>query len=230
MYEFRNLLIVAAPCCCGKTTFVHRLMTGEDPDLAERLLRGQWATEPWIYKDMFMHEAEIVALARRGAGNVMLHYTLPYPAPRFLLRPGYDKQSRLAMLRRSRQTSAVTLLACRSTLLRRVSQRRGRIFQRLERGQISRWKAYRLLATLNHLERVYASKDRLRGIYARWFGFLRDSGVRDHHLVDVTGTPRLITESEWDAVVSAWDPPSSVDVAPAEPAARAPGFVVAHRA
>lgn len=205
-------------------------MAGELADIAGCLLRGPWAAEPWIYKDLFMHEAEIMGLARRGAGNVMLHYTLPYPAPRFLLRAGYDKKSRLELLRASSRTTTVTLLACRATLLRRVSQRRGRIFQRLERGQISRWKAYRLLATLNHLERVYASKERLKGVYMRWFGFLRDIGVQDHHLVDVTGTPRLIAESEWESVVSAWDPPSGAEGSSAEPATRAAGFIVAHGA
>lgn len=230
MGSFRNMVVIAAPSCCGKSTFVSQLMADEVPALKGNLPRMDRGGEPWTYRDMFLHEPEIRDLADRGTGNVMLHYTLPYPSLRFWLRPGYDKRSRLAILGASSETTIVTLLACRATLLRRASRRRERIFQRLELRQISRWKAYRLLATLNHLERIYASRDRLQTMYQRWFTFVERLGPAQHHMIDVTGAPRLTSPSEWANVVSTWDEAIRVDSSRTASEATRPGTIVAHGA
>lgn len=202
--RFERLLVVAAPSCCGKTTFVQRLTAG-GPDAREALIPGYAEVPEWKYKDLYMHEAEIVALGRQGTTNLMLHYTLPHPAIRFWLRPGYDKRVRRSILAAGGHTTVATLLAPRAILLHRVARRRVRIFERLELGEISQWKARRLLATLTHLERIYASGDRLARIYQRWFEYLRGIGIAEQYLFDVEREPRSVAQDDWLEVVRAWD-------------------------
>ncbi|MEN8131323.1 MAG: hypothetical protein ABFS45_14245 [Pseudomonadota bacterium] len=202
MNKVKRLIIVAAPSCCGKSTFINQLMQGELEHVEEQL--GTKSIHNWIFRDIFLHEEEIFNLENPDQLHLILHYTIPYPAIKYLLRPGYDKKGRLTILKASDDIIFMTLYASPDTLLHRIELRRKRVNERREQGKVLTHKYDRTMRTLKRLETIYANPTKLGLMYNRWFEFCHNIDLKGHYLVNVDQVPRLGSISKWPQITDKW--------------------------
>lgn len=202
MNKVKRLIIVAAPSCCGKSTFINQLMQGELGHVEQRL--GTRNFNDWIYRDIFLHEEEIFNLKNPNQLNLILHYTIPYPALKYLLRPGYDKKGRLTILQASDNITFITLYASPDTLLHRIELRRKRINERQEQGKVPKHKYARTMRTLSKLETIYATPKKLNLMYSQWFEYCRNIDLSGHYLANVDQAPHLVPVSTWPQIANEW--------------------------
>lgn len=177
-----RIIIVAGPSCCGKTTLVRQLMRGQATAVAEHC--RFYDPHSWKYGDIWLREQEILRDIRDPASQLLLHYTIPYPALKYFLRRGYDKKSRLAILSGADDVTIVTLVADSSTLLSRVNLRKQRHCERRREGIISQRDYLRGLWSLRRLRKLYADPAKLSQTYQNWSSFVARIGAH-HYLLDV---------------------------------------------
>ena len=202
MEKLKQLIIVAAPSCCGKSTFINQLTNGKIHHIEESLEIkdiGQWD-----FKDIYLHEDEILNIKNPQQANMILHYTIPYPALKYVFRIGYDKRQRLNILQASHNITILTLYARPSTLLHRIGLRRKRIDERRLQGNVPIHKYMRSMRTLRRLEIIYANPIQFISMYHRWLEQCKNFNLRTHFLVNVEHLPQLKTVSMWPNIADEW--------------------------
>ncbi len=202
MDKVKRLIVIAAPSCCGKSTFVNKLIKRELPQIEKTT--GMVDASAWTYKDLWLHEKELKALNNSDDLELLLHYTLPHPALKFILRRGYDKKDRLSILQASDNITILTLFATPSTLVRRIQLRRDRIFERKKTIKQKRLKTMQALRTLNRLHRIYSNPYRLAALYQKWFDICSEFNINDHLLVNVEQSAELLPLSKWPDITRSW--------------------------
>jgi len=202
MEKLKRLIIVAAPSCCGKSTFINQLTSGEIHHIEECL--GIKELDHWDFKDIYLHEDEILNIKNPQQANLILHYTIPYPALKYIFRIGYDKRQRLKILQASHNITFLTLYANPDTLLHRIGLRRKRINERRLQGKVPIHKYMRSMRTLSRLERIYANPIQLISMYHRWLEQCKNFNLRTHFLVNVEHLPQLKTVSMWSDITDEW--------------------------
>lgn len=198
----QRLVLIAAPSCCGKTTFVGQLRRGELETIQKRIRIDDFTS--WLYRDIYLHEREILELEKSKRCNLILHYTIPYPALKYIFRNGYDKKERLAIIRGANEIVFLTLYASPPTLLRRIGLRRQRVVERRRQGLVPIHKYLRTMRTLKRLENIYANPNKLIPMYHNWFIHCSKINFKFHYLVNVEGSPHLEELSTWQNITNMW--------------------------
>jgi GTPase SAR1 family protein len=210
MDKVKRLVVIAAPSCCGKSTFVNKLINRELPQIEKST--GMVDASAWTYKDLWLHENELRKQKNSNDLELILHYTLPHPALKFILRRGYDKKVRLSILQASDNITLLTLVATPSTLVKRIQLRRERIFERKKAIKQKPLKTIQALRTLNRLHHIYSNPHRLTALYQKWFDVCSEFNTNAHFLVNVEQTAELLPLSKWPEVSHSWiDESSSID-------------------
>jgi len=202
MNKVKRLVIIAAPSCCGKSTFVNQLIKRELPQIEKSI--GIDDASAWTYKDIWLHENELVTQTNTSDLDLMLHYTLPHPALKFILRRGYDKKVRLSILQASDNITLLTLFATPSTLVKRIQLRRERIFEKKKTTRQKPLKTIKALRTLNRLHRIYSNPDKLTALYQNWFDVCSEFSINNHFLVNVEQSAELLPFTKWPEVSHSW--------------------------
>jgi hypothetical protein len=186
----KRLIIVAAPSCCGKTTFLKQLYRGELPEVASRCRFG--AGKDWKYGDIWLEEETLLHQTADPSRQFLLHYTLPFRGINAsLFRRNYDKPNRLKILSSTDDTVVLTLEASSAELLRRVDLRASRMEEiyRVE-GKMRSAAYLKARWTLRELRSLYKDPARLAETYANWSAFLSTIGAAQIR-VDVNDAPRI---------------------------------------
>ena len=194
----KRLILVAAPSCCGKTTFIEQLRNAKLIHIEKQIEVHD--LNNWIYRDIYLHEKEILAIENSQRCDLILHYTVPYPALKYILRNGYDKKQRLAIIQGADEVIFLTLYADAPTLLHRIELRRQRVMERHRQGIVPIHKYYRTMRTLKRLERIYGTPDKLILMYRNWFNHCSKISLKYHFLINVNDAPRLETLSSWPLI------------------------------
>lgn len=198
----QRLILVAAPSCCGKTTFVEQLRRGELEAIQTRV--GVNDLTNWLYRDIYLHEKEILELEKSQQFNLILHYTIPYPSLKYIFRIGYDKKERLAIIQGANEILFLTLYANPSTLSHRIELRRQRVNERRRQGLVPIHKYTRTMRTLKRLEDIYANPNKLIQMYFNWFKQCSCLKPKFHFLVNVEDSPQLEELSTWKHTTNKW--------------------------
>ncbi len=191
----KRLILVAAPSCCGKTTFIEQLKEGKLNGVEKQI--GVNDFNNWLYRDIYLHEKEVLELENSQHFDLILHYTIPYPALKYIFRNGYDRKARLTIMQGADEITFLTLYADTPTLLHRIELRRQRVKNRHRQGIVPIYKYQRTMRTLRRLEKIYATPDKLISMYRNWFDHCSKINLKYHFLIDVENTPRLETLSKW---------------------------------
>ena len=202
MDKANELIIVAAPSCCGKSTFANLLLNGELPEIEESI--NLINPSAWVYKDIWLHEKELINSTNAQYNKYVLHYTLPHPALKFIFRRGYDKKVRLSILQASNNIIILTLFAEPSTLLKRIELRRNRIFEKWGIDKRKIFRSNKALRTLNRLNHIYSNPDKLISLYEKWFEVSGNFSSHGHFLVNVEDTPNLLHLDNWPEIKNRW--------------------------
>ena len=171
-----QLIIVAAPSCCGKSTLIRELRSGNVRKLATALAMD--AVDSWFFVDSDLLDT----LRQRQVPRMVLHYALPaLPIKDGLIRSIAD-DSPMDILQIAKRISIVTLFADSDTLLQRIRKRiRSRKANRWpvirsiagflaqSKSLRERWPLLRKRFRLERLEKLYADPDELSFIYRSWF-------------------------------------------------------------
>ena len=202
MEKANKSIVIAAPSCCGKSNFVNLLLDEKLPEIEKNINLIDPST--WIYKDIWLHEKELINMTNLRSSKYILHYTLPYPALKFIFRKGYDKKVRLSILQASHNITILTLFAEPSTLLKRIELRRNRIFEKRARNKRLILRSLKALRTLNHLNRIYSNPNKLISVYEKWFEVSRNFNSHSHFLVNVDSAPDLLPLEIWPEIKNKW--------------------------
>lgn len=202
MEKVKSLVIVAAPSCCGKSTFAQQLINGELPQIEKSAKINNPSN--WIYKDIWLHEKELKTLSQSSKQEYILHYTIPYPALKFIFRRGYDKKTRLSILQSSENITFLTLFASPPTMLNRIQQRREHIYKLRKKDKSQIFRSQKALRTLKRLNRIYSDPNKFSSLYQKWFDFSSKLNLQAHYLVNVEKTPELVSLSRWPEITKEW--------------------------
>ncbi len=198
----KRLILVAAPSCCGKTTFIEQLKRGRLETVETHIEVNN--LNNWLYRDIYLHEKEILELETSLQCDLILHYTIPYPALKYIFRSGYDKKERLTIIQGADELIFLTLYASPPTLLHRIQLRRQRVKERRKQGVVPIHKYTRTMRTLKRLEKIYANPNKLIPMYRNWLSYCSNLNLNKHFLVDVEASPRIEKISSWSHIIATW--------------------------
>jgi hypothetical protein len=208
MKRIDRILLVAAPSCCGKSTFIRSLVAGEHPDIAETFQLGD--PKEWLVADAFYFSPRAVDwIDEHSDGRSIVHWTIPRPGLKLALRNlwlrnAYDRQERLAVLEAAKSVSVLTLFDSAENLTRHVQFRRDRISERRQSGEDPLTMYLSKSWDIRSLADLYSDLANLVPMYDRWFEFCADLAPGDRFMVDLSAGHSLIPADEWSTVRSRW--------------------------
>lgn len=195
----KRLILVAAPSCCGKTTFIQQLRGGKLESIEKHIELNN--LNSWLYRDIYLHEKEILELESVQQCDLILHYTIPYPALKYIFRNGYDKKERLTIIRGADEIVYLTLFASPPTLLNRIELRRQRVKERRQQGMVPIHKYTKTMRTLKRLEKIYGNPNKLTTMYRDWINYCSNIDLKGHFFIDVEDSPRLEEFAKWPHII-----------------------------
>lgn len=154
-----ELVLLAAPSCCGKTHFLERLQAGELPETARAMGIDDLAS--WIS----VIPKELAAARGERLPRLILHFAIPTIA----INEGSARlaeEPRLEVVARAKRVTAVTMLASPATLNRRWRARHRAHLKMLA------WSVPRYLRErrrMKQLKRMYEEPARIATAYEAWF-------------------------------------------------------------
>lgn len=207
-----RLIIVGAPSCCGKSMFIRRLLNGELDVIAAQLNMGD--VESWAYKDTFyVDKAYTRKLLQSPVDKLVLHWTIPHPSLKLMLRNialmySYDKQERIELLNVARRIEILTLYASPDILRDRVDLRHRKIIKKQtlsDASLMNHINKYWSCWGIKNIYNVYSDTNKLIKMYDRWFEFCNHYNSAAKYLVNVLDYEPIIEPiSEWESIKNNW--------------------------
>lgn len=186
--------MIAAPSCCGKTTFIENIRTNGLPELTDSLDMGDH--ESWLFID----SEKLPEISNTRVPKMVLHYALPaLPLKNGVIRSIADDVP-MAVLHKANEISFVTLYASQTTLLNRIRKRKGsrksgrwpiikNIVSALAEISFlrSRSRLLRKNFRLKELEKLFSNPGEFAQIYQSWFDFSRQFQAKIDLVVNTEG-------------------------------------------
>jgi len=192
-----NLVVVAAPSCCGKTKFITDLRHGRLPEVKRELFGGEFVS--WKFVDAYYLTDSVFEELQKGqTKNLLLHWTISRPSLRLslrnlFLRGAYDKSARLATIAHADNKISITLCARRSTLLQRVDLRIKKVVGRWHDREESIASYLGKRIQLFGLKRFYRNPQLLKATYIEWQEFCAAVDFSERLNIDVTSGVEIVT-------------------------------------
>ena len=208
MIPLDRLIVVAAPSCCGKSTFIDNVKMNRLQSITTAL-RIDDATS-WSFDDSFFIDTKFLQeLEQSPVRKMVLHWTIPHPTVKLTMRRlltlnAYDKKKRLKVLQSARDVTILTLYTSQHNLVRRVQFRSERVRQRRSDGTESLYKFVRKKWDSWRLVKFYSNMKNLVPMYERWFRFCQTLNVRASYLVNLEEEPTLDSITKWPTIRDGW--------------------------
>jgi hypothetical protein len=207
-----RLVVIAAPSCCGKSTIIKKLRSGESPELADALALGDIGS--WHLVDSEF----LVDMADEHFPKLILHYALPaLPLKRGIIKHIADDPP-MGMFFNADRISLVTLYTTPQSLVERV------ISRRLSR-KANRWPVLRtvchVLSQVNgldsksdllsktyrweQLENLFSDPAEIKAIYGHWFEYVSQFDIDSHWLVCTENEPIPQDLRDWERIIQDWN-------------------------
>lgn len=208
MLPIDRLLLVAAPSCCGKTTFINAVRAGDLETLAGTLDFRE--SDGWLFKDAwYLNHQYLDKLRNAPESRLVLHWTIPRPSFKLAVRGlatgySYDKRHRVDFVRSARKLTIVTLLNSREYLLRGVNSRLTTAKKRHQSGTSNRLTFLRQKWNMSRLTNLYSDMSKVVPMYDRWFGFCESLNASAHHIVRLDQGSTLVDLDGWLELRGRW--------------------------
>jgi hypothetical protein len=208
MLPIERLLLVAAPSCCGKSTFIRGLRSGELADWATTLRFQE--SDGWLFKDAWYLDPEYLDRIREAPeSNMVLHWTIPRPSIKLAIRDvltggRYDKANRIDFVRSTGRLTIVTLLNSREFLLRGVASRLETAGNRRRSGKSSQLTYWRQRWNMARLRALYSNMANLVPMYDRWFEFCESLSPESHEIIQLDKNFSGLSVDDWSTLRLQW--------------------------
>jgi hypothetical protein len=199
-----ELVLLAAPSCCGKTRFL------------EALLDGQLGNFPGSIGISFPISSYLIKTPKREAPSqisssiqrMILHYTIPaIPFTEGRLRRIED-DPRLDIVKDADKVTAVTLLASGTVLQSRLQIRKRRS-HKLFLKSVSRY--FSVQKKYAKLQRIYSRSESVAAMYDSWFSYIEElSNLDKAWLVTAEDQYVIYEPNEWPRIRNTLFPASTV--------------------
>lgn len=160
-----ELVILAAPSCCGKSHFLRQLQDGRLQSLA-RQLRLDAPVDSYVAA----LPGEAASYGDAAIPRMILHFAIPTIALNSGSLRNLADEPRLDVVKNSGRVIVITLLAGARVLSSRLRSR-SRLNCKMIFFNFSRYQAER--QRLSQLKELYASPERLVFTYERWLEYVR---------------------------------------------------------
>jgi hypothetical protein len=184
MPRVNDLVLVAAPSCCGKTRFLEELYGGRLQDL---VLDMELDTP--ISRYVSMTPVELRNHRATTIARLMLHFAIPTIPLNDGSLQDLAKDPRLDVVKSANRVTVITLFSSANVLVSRVQLRyranRRRIFTKFT-GYLSERRR------LAKLKKLYAAPDKLVFVYEAWLHYVNS-------LPNLYGAWLVAAESEYEA-------------------------------
>ena len=177
----KRLIVVAGPCCAGKSTLIAALQRGELPMLRKTLEMDD--PLDWAY----VHAYELPGLSGMYAEHLVLHYD--FQAQRSL--NGYRFLA--GLLRNADHAAFLTLQVQPEMLVRRNRSRLAGVAGAFFRRPKNFSRFVRRLRDIANRHFLYRDPHAVSGLYDNWFRFCTACGGYAHWVVDASGE-----QAGWD--------------------------------
>jgi energy-coupling factor transporter ATP-binding protein EcfA2 len=193
MASIQNLILIAGPTSCGKSTLLRKLEANLLPRVASQLAFDQEMT--WQHIKLTHWNLSKTPLSERVWGE----YTLTRP---WLKRnaSGYGQDPSLKILEIAQHTRIITIWCEPAVLAQRFDQRqRGRILNSLRSGNfksaVSTWEVWR------RVRKLYKQPADLIEHYETWFKYCQAWALQAHWLLNTTTTASLHPLAVWPQLI-----------------------------
>lgn len=191
----KQLIVIAGPSCCGKTTLLNQLFHGQFREIWSVI--GDGEISQWqLYGHQNLSDFSLIQHAQVGGGGekLIVHFDT------FRMRPTWQQQIE-AKLKDLHQIGTdpvlVTLwISSRPLLGRLVKRELRRMVKMLIRLELKDlyWRIRRFQAAFS----LYQNPSRLQTFYRKWFQLCDGVGFKYHWVIDVSGNhPRIYSKNEW---------------------------------
>jgi hypothetical protein len=184
----QDLVLVAGPASCGKSTFFEQLNSRALPKISNQLALGEGAT--WLQIKLSRWKAGVEPLPEQ----VWAEYTLTQPWLKGVA--GYDHDPRLQILRLRERLQVITVWVEPEVLARRFGARQQarwlKALRRFDLGTMfSAWEVGRRMRAL------YRHPGQLMAHYAAWFKYCATQAPQAQWVLDNTASPILYALNDW---------------------------------
>lgn len=185
-----DLILLAAPSCCGKTRFLEQLEEGRLPGLAATLgITGP--VDSWVS----LIPRELGQLAGRSVPRMILHFAIPTIAIVEGELTDLSAEPRLEVLRHAERVTAVTLVASAGTLAARW-RRRNRLHRKMLVFNFRQYFAER--RRMQKLKLIYADPRKIAVAYEAWLTYVNGlSNLKESWLVTAEDDYEAFPAGEW---------------------------------
>jgi hypothetical protein len=207
-----RLVIIGAPSCCGKSTLIKKLRSGEGAELADALALGD--IDSW----QFVDSEFLVDMAEEHFPKLIVHYALPTVPLKYGLIPHIAEDPAMGMFFNADRISLVTLYTTPQSLVERVTSRR------LSR-KANRWPVFRTVCHAlsqvdglrskspllrqtyrwEQLEELFGDPAEVKAIYGHWLEYVSRFDIDSHWLVRTDNEPIPQDLREWERIIREWN-------------------------
>ena len=185
-----DLILVAAPSCCGKTRFLEHLLSGRLNDLAAELNIGGALDS---YESIVANQVE--TLNGKQLPRLIYHYALPTIALNDGSIGELRSESRLSIVPSARNVNVITLIARPGVLTGRLALR-VKSNRRLMFRKPSKYLSER--RRLARLRDLYGDPGRIAVAYRAWFDYTQGlENLQHESLIDANDAYKLLPVDEW---------------------------------
>jgi hypothetical protein len=188
-----ELILLAAPSCCGKTYFLEQLYGGRLESLAQRL-----GLEEPIDSYISVIPSQLENFRDADVSRMILHFAIPTIALNERSLQTLADESRLDIVSSSDRVTVITLLASANVLASRLHTR-FRENRKMMYRKLSKYLSER--RRMNRLKQMYAAPDKLVVAYEAWFKYVDSlANLRKSWLVTAENDYEAFEPNEWEQI------------------------------
>ncbi len=186
-----NMIVIAAPSCCGKSVFIQTLKRSGKPSPEYDLDIDD--LNSWT----FANAHQVSQIREEHVQQMVLHYAIPSLSLTSGQLGDISDDPKLLALSLAKKVSFLTLYAAPRTLVHRVGLRKRSNRKMLLRNP---QKYYRESKRLKQLEELYRRPDKLSHIYDKWLMYCQSYQAKTHWLISVESDPLWTPVSDWPII------------------------------
>lgn len=193
MPKVGELILLAAPSCCGKTYFLEQLRGGRLPRLVSRT-----GLDPKIDSYVSVIPRELRNYGGTYVPRMILHFAIPTIALTERTLESFDYEPRLDVVKSAEEVTVLTLLASSNVLASRLRSRT-RTNRRMVYRNFPKYLAER--RKMAKLKQIYAVPDNVIGAYEAWLRYVSSlPNLRESWLVTADSDYEAFEPHEWERI------------------------------
>jgi hypothetical protein len=190
-----ELILLAAPSCCGKSYFLDQLYEGRLHDLVQRM-----ALDEQIDSYVAVIPKELEDYRGAYVPRMILHFAIPTIALVDRSLKSLEDEPRLEVVKSAERVTVITLLASANVLASRLRSRQ-RANRKLIYRNLSKYLSER--RKMARLKQIYGAPDEVVVAYEAWFNYVDSlANATKSWLVTAQSDYEAFEPNEWERLRS----------------------------